>query len=239
MCSSPRDRWGYFVLAWLGSDEAEKVRRSHVADSVASYEKFREGLIALFGRFEFEGAYRATLRGLRQSGSESVAAYAARTTDLCSHAYAGFSTEAQLSLAVDHFIAGLADSSSREYLQRERAQRTLEWLETVRIAQASEASRLSNPAPTDAAASAAHDSRSPFTSFASRDQSNSVNPSARKRDNQSSSHSSNTRSKQSANSNSSKEPPLLLSRDNSSARDCSGPHDPPPYASPTDAIAAS
>ena len=42
LCSLPRDRWGYFVLAWLGSDKAEKVRRSHVADSVASYEKFRE-----------------------------------------------------------------------------------------------------------------------------------------------------------------------------------------------------
>ena len=81
-CSRPRDRWGYFVLAWLGSDEAEKVRRSHVADSVASYEKFREELIALFNRFKFEGAYRATLRGLRQSKSESVAAFAARTTDL-------------------------------------------------------------------------------------------------------------------------------------------------------------
>ena len=61
LCSRPRDRWGYFVLGWLGFDKAEMVRRSHVAESVASYEKFRERLIALFGRFEFEGAYRATL----------------------------------------------------------------------------------------------------------------------------------------------------------------------------------
>ena len=27
LCSHPRDRWGFFVLAWLGSEEAEKVRR--------------------------------------------------------------------------------------------------------------------------------------------------------------------------------------------------------------------
>ena len=27
LCSRPRDSWGYFVLAWLGSDKAEKVRR--------------------------------------------------------------------------------------------------------------------------------------------------------------------------------------------------------------------
>ena len=47
-CSRPRDRWGYFVLAWLGPDEAEKVRCSNVADSVASYENFCNGLIALF-----------------------------------------------------------------------------------------------------------------------------------------------------------------------------------------------
>ena len=85
LCSRSRDRWGFFVLVWLGFENAEKVRRAHVSDTVASYDKFRDGLIALFGRFEFEGAYRATLRGLRQSGFESVAAYAARTTDLCMH----------------------------------------------------------------------------------------------------------------------------------------------------------
>ena len=102
LCNRPRDRWGFFVHACLGSEEAEKVRRSHVADTVGSYEKFREKLIALFGRVEFENAYRATLRGIRQSGFESVAAYAARTSDLCSRAYAESSTEAQLSLAVNH-----------------------------------------------------------------------------------------------------------------------------------------
>ena len=74
-----------------------------------------------------------------------------------------------MSLGVDHFIAGIAYSYSREDLQRELANCTLEWLETVLNAQASEATRLSNPAPTAAAASAAHDSRSLFTSFASRD----------------------------------------------------------------------
>ena len=95
-----------------------------------------------------------------------MAAYAVRTTDFCSHAYAEFLTEAQLSLTVDYYIAGLADSLSREYLQRERAQRTLEWLVTVRIAQPSEAARLSNLGLTAADFNAVHDSRSPFTSFA-------------------------------------------------------------------------
>ena len=129
MCDRPRDHWGLFILSWLGSEEAEKVRRSHVVDPVAKYDTFRDGLIALFGRFEFEASYRASLRNLRQAGAESIATYAARTTDMCSRAYANFSTEDQLSLAVDHFIAGLADQSSRAYLQRERAQRALEWLE--------------------------------------------------------------------------------------------------------------
>ena len=27
LCNRQRDRWKYFVLAWLGSEEAEKVRR--------------------------------------------------------------------------------------------------------------------------------------------------------------------------------------------------------------------
>ena len=172
-------------------------------------------------------------------GSESVAAYAVRTTELCSHVYAGFSTVAKLSLTVEHFIAGLADSLLREYLQRERAQCTLEWLENVRIAQASEAARLSNFAPTAVVASAVHDSRSLSTLFAPRDQSNSANLSARNRDNQSSLRSSNTRSKQPANSNSRKQFPLLSSPDNSSARDRISPHDFPTYSSPIDVLAAS
>ncbi len=74
LCNRPRSRWAYFVLSWLGSKEAEKVRRSHVADSVADYEKFREGLNTIFGRFEFEGAFRAQLRSLKQSGAETVTA---------------------------------------------------------------------------------------------------------------------------------------------------------------------
>ena len=73
----------------------------------------------------FEGAYRSTLRNLRQSGAETIAAYAARMTDLCSRAYPNFSTEDQLSLAVNYFNAGVANVSSREYLQQKHARRTL------------------------------------------------------------------------------------------------------------------
>ena len=51
------------------------------------------------------------LRTHAQAGAESVAAYAARTTNVCLITYAGFSTETQYSLAVYHFIAGLADSN--------------------------------------------------------------------------------------------------------------------------------
>ena len=100
--------------------------------------------MSLFGRFEFEGAYFATLQNLRQAGAESIAAYAARTTELCLLAYPNFSTKDQLSLAVDYFISGVADVSSRDYLQRDRACRTLEWQVAIRIAQASEAARLSD-----------------------------------------------------------------------------------------------
>ena len=96
----------------------------------------------------------------------------------------------------------------------------------MRIAQASEASRLSNPALTAAAASAKYESRSFPTLFASRDQSNSVNSSTRNRDNQSPSRSSNTRNKQHAISNSSKQFAQSSSRNNSSAPDRSTPSRP-------------
>ena len=90
LCNRPRDRWGYFVLSWLGSKKSDKVRWSHTADNISDCSAFREWLILLFDRFEFEIAYRASLRSLRQSGAKSIASYAASTTKYCSRAYADF-----------------------------------------------------------------------------------------------------------------------------------------------------
>ena len=58
----------------------------------------------------------------------------------------------QLSLAVDHFIAGLADITTRDYLLHDRACRSLSWQEFVQMAQTCEASRLLLHAPAAAAA---------------------------------------------------------------------------------------
>ena len=138
MCGRPRDHWPHFIITWLGVNEAEKVRRSHFISDDISYDAFREGLLTLFGRLEFEDSYRQQLRVLVQSGSEAVAAFAARTSDLSSRAYPDFSTDVQLDLAVDHFISGLRDVSSRDYLRRERARRRIKWQEAIQMAQACE-----------------------------------------------------------------------------------------------------
>ena len=45
-------------------------------------------------------------------------------------------------LAVDPFISGLADTTSRDYLLHDRACRSLTWQETLQMAKACEASRL-------------------------------------------------------------------------------------------------
>ena len=60
----------------------------------------------------------------------------------------------QLSLAVDHFIAGLADLTTRDYLLHDRACRALTWQECVQMAQACEASRVLLHAPLTFAAAA-------------------------------------------------------------------------------------
>ena len=73
-----------------------------------------------------------------------MAAYASRVTDMFSRAYPNFSIDYQLSFAVDHFISRIANTSSRDYLMRERARRPLERQEAVRIAQGSETARLSD-----------------------------------------------------------------------------------------------
>ena len=70
-------------MASLGAEKAEKVRRSHIADAIADYAKFKSGVEALFRKFEFEGSFRAQLRTHAQSGAKTIAAYAARTTHVC------------------------------------------------------------------------------------------------------------------------------------------------------------
>ena len=146
--------WGYFLMASLGAEEAEKDRRSHLADAIADYAKIKSGVKALFGKFKFEGLFCAQLCTHAQSGADSIAAYAARITDICSKAYPPFATKTQLSLAVDNFITGFVDATTRDYLLHDRACRSLTWQEVVQMAQAFESSRLSLHASSTFAAAA-------------------------------------------------------------------------------------
>ena len=164
MCARPVHHWGYFFMASLGAEEAEKIRRSHLADTIADYAKFKSNVEALFGKFEFEGSFRAQLRTHAQAGAETIAAYAARTTDVCSKAYPAFSTKTQLSLAVDHFIAGLADTTTRDNLLHDNACRSLSWQQVVQMAQACEASHLILHASAAAAATTSTKVAAPATS---------------------------------------------------------------------------
>ena len=83
-------------MASLGAKEAKKVQCSHLADVIADYARFKSGVEALFGKFEFEESFCAQLRTHTQSGAETIAAYETRTTDVCSKAYPAFATETQL-----------------------------------------------------------------------------------------------------------------------------------------------
>ena len=97
----------------------------HFFSEDVDYTAFKNGLITLFGRLEFEDSYCQQLRELAQAGSESIASYAARTTDLTTQAYPKFPTELQLDIAVENFIAGLRDTSTRDYQRRKRARRSI------------------------------------------------------------------------------------------------------------------
>ena len=79
LCARPMHHWGYFLITSLGAEMAEKVRRSHLADAITDYAKFKSGVEALFSKFEFEKSFRAQLRTHAQAGAETIAAYAART----------------------------------------------------------------------------------------------------------------------------------------------------------------
>ena len=108
--------------------------------------------MTLFGRFEFEDQFREKLRTLHQAKAESVSAYAARTSTLCSHAYPTFSTRGHTSLAVTHFVSGLADTATREYLRRDSARRPVAWHKAIQIAQAGEIAESDCSTPTAVAA---------------------------------------------------------------------------------------
>ena len=107
------------------------------------YTAFKNGLITLFGRLEFEDSYGQQLREIAQAGSESVASYAARTTDLTTRAYPKFPTKLQLDIAVDNFVSGQRDAFTRDYLGRERARHSITWQEAIQMAQAYELPRTS------------------------------------------------------------------------------------------------
>ena len=69
VCARPVQHWGYFFMASLGAEEAEKLRRSHLADAIADYSTFKKGVESLFGKFEFESSFRAQLRIHAQAGA--------------------------------------------------------------------------------------------------------------------------------------------------------------------------
>ena len=50
LCKRPGEKWGYFVLSWLGTEEAEKVRSAHLADNLSDYATFCEGQLTLFAK---------------------------------------------------------------------------------------------------------------------------------------------------------------------------------------------
>ena len=142
MSACPVHHLGYFLITSLGAETAEKVRRSHFADLIADYATFKSGVNALFGKFKCKESLREQLRTHAQSGAKSIAAYAARTTDVCSKAYPAFARKTQLLLAVEHFIACLADITTLDYLLHDRACCSLLWQDVVHMAQACEASRF-------------------------------------------------------------------------------------------------
>ena len=75
--------------------------------------------------------------------------------DLSSHAYPKFPTEIQLDLAVKHFLSGLRDCATHDYLQRERTSRCIIWQKPVQMAQACEHLRMSDRSTSAAFANAA------------------------------------------------------------------------------------
>lgn len=52
-CCLPRTRWDLFSLSWVGVNETEKARQSHIAYKSADYHAFRNRVNRLVSRLEF------------------------------------------------------------------------------------------------------------------------------------------------------------------------------------------
>lgn len=77
MCGRRVHHWNYFLHASLGTGKTEKVRLSHVAESVADYPEFKTGVESLLEKFKFEGPFHAMLQTHSRTSAESIAAFAA------------------------------------------------------------------------------------------------------------------------------------------------------------------
>lgn len=73
------------------------------------------------------------LRTHAKTGSQSVTAYDARTTNICLKAYANFSIDTKLSLSVNHVVVRLAETIARNYILHDCACLSYIWQIFVQI----------------------------------------------------------------------------------------------------------
>ena len=103
----------------------------HIVKIVVKYSSFRKILVTLFGRFEFENQFRKNLRTLHQFGAKSVSVYAANKFEALFARILHNFTNAQILVAVTHFVFGFADKTVCEYLQQNRSRRLIEWQQAI------------------------------------------------------------------------------------------------------------
>ena len=134
----PLEDWPRTIETFLSEVSLVKVRRARVRDSARSYEQYKRILISILGKPEDREAKRVQLDQVRQFPSEGASDFASRVLELVSKAWSEFTPDAQMSMAIHHFVSGLRDAPTKDVIRQQQALHEISWPEVIRLAQARE-----------------------------------------------------------------------------------------------------
>ena len=103
----PLEEWPKTIETFLSEATLVKVRKARVRDMTPSYEENKRAICSILWRPEDIESNRVQLDQIRQNPCEGASDFASRVVELVSRAWSDFPPQAQMSIAMHHFVSGL------------------------------------------------------------------------------------------------------------------------------------
>ena len=102
--------------------------------------QYKKTIVSILGKPKDSEEKRVQLDQVRQFLSEGASDFASIVLELVSKAWSHFTPDAQMSIAIHHFVSGLQDSPTKDSIREQEALHELAWAEVIRVAQTREVS---------------------------------------------------------------------------------------------------